>query len=73
MKTFKELRENSQLNEKGWAPESPEAFAKTLNPIKEFEELISSSSFNKNVLIIVDIIPSEPDPKITFFTSKLYF
>jgi len=34
MKTFKQLRENSQLNEKGWAPESPEAFAKTMKDKK---------------------------------------
>jgi hypothetical protein len=34
MKTFKELRENSQLNEKGWKPESPEAFDKTMKDKK---------------------------------------
>ena len=47
--------------------------ASTRKPINDPSEPIISSSLNKNVRIILDIMPSDPDPITTLFVLTLNF
>ena len=53
MKTFKELRENSQLNEKGWKPESPAAFDKTMKDKKLQNDIAKFFDTNRHEFMSV--------------------